>query len=275
MKLTWEEHVQLNGDPIVTDDQFGGFVPTAGGIYVPEKLAQDADGNHFVQIANMHASLGNRLANTSSILIYKDDSDAATECSLDAGKIEYLGDLVEYAGEINVGPLTAGVDNYVYIDVETLAAGIATGAWPSGGHILRVGIISQPASGHWLPEDLENVLGSQAVRISGASPIIIARTITFESSSPFTLLTVPAGMAVSSIKAWVKTAFNGGADTIIVGDAGDTDRLVQLEGVNLEAAGSYLIECDHEYAVETEVYATLSMVGATAGEARVRMELWP
>jgi hypothetical protein len=275
MKLTWEEHVVLNGDPIVTDDYFGGFVPNAGSIYVPEKLAQDADGNHFVQLANMHASLGTRLGNTSSILIYKDDSDDEDECSLDAGKIEYYGELVEYAGEINVGPLTAGVGNYLYVNVETLAAGIATGGWPTGGHILRVGIISQPATGHWLPEHLENVLGSQAVRISGLTPIVVAKVLTFASDAPFPLLTVPAGRAVHRIDTWVKQAFDAPSAEIIIGDADDTDRLVQLEGIKLTAVGSYAVVCDTYFAAETPVYATWSAYGATVGQAWIRVELWP
>lgn len=275
MKLTWEQHQQLNGGEIVTDEHFGGFVPTAGGIYVPEKLAQDADGNHFVQLANYHASLGNRLGNTSSITVYKDDSDAATECSLDAGSIEYCGDLVEYEGEINVGPLTRGYDNHVYIDVQTLAAGVMVGAWPSGGHILRVGVIAMPATGHWLPGDYANVLGSQAVRISGMSPIVMSKRITFASSSPYSLIVVPAGRAVHRINAWVKDAFDSPSAQITIGDADDEDRLVQLEGIKLTAVGSHEIVCDTYYAEETAVLVTWAAYAATAGEVWVRVELWP
>lgn len=273
MELTWAEHVTLGG-AVATDDRFGGYVVTLGGLYIPEKYAQDADGNHFIALTDYHAGLAKLLGGVCKVRVYKDSTDDEDECSLHAGKVGYLDQLAEYAGEINVGPLTRSVDNYVYVNMQTLAAGIATGAWPTGGHILRVGIIAMPATGHWLPDDLEPVLGAQAITISGLGVAVVSTTITHASSAETTLYAALAGQKVGARKVAVLSAFNNDATLSIGKENGDPEDLVAATDVNLAVEQVYSVEACEKLADDDDIIVTLTG-NPTAGEAYVMMELWP
>lgn len=59
--------------------------------------------------------------------------------------------------------------------------------------------------------------------------------------------------------------------TFSIGDAGDADRLLTLDFVDLEATGSYIVQPDYVYSgvTDTELLLTYNFGGATQGTARV------
>ena len=100
------------------------------------------------------------------------------------------------------------------------------------------------------------------------------RRFDYTSGASFTVATVPAGGVVGRIGVLVKTAFNGAAPTLEVGDAADDDRFIITTDVDLKTPGITWLDGGHDYAAQTAVLAALDIDGSTAGEAIILMEQW-
>jgi hypothetical protein len=96
------------------------------------------------------------------------------------------------------------------------------------------------------------------------------------SPSPITLGNVSDGSRVTVITVDVDPdeigdTFDTAGTTFSVGDAGDADRLMTLDYVDLESAGSYICQPDYVYTsvTDTNLLLTFNFGGATQGTARV------
>jgi hypothetical protein len=69
--------------------------------------------------------------------------------------------------------------------------------------------------------------------------------------------TVPENGRVLSVTVAVTQIFNGTAPTLIVGDAGDVDRHVASDEVDLKTVGVYVNNVSHLYGSETQITALL------------------
>lgn len=82
---------------------------------------------------------------------------------------------------------------------------------------------------------------------------------------------VSANGRVLSVYINVTQVFNGTVPTLIVGDAGDTDRFVLTTEVDLKTVGVYKLDMAHLYSVSTQVIATIAPDGSTTGAANVTL----
>jgi len=88
---------------------------------------------------------------------------------------------------------------------------------------------------------------------------------------------VNIGTAVSAngrvLGIWINVTqvFNGTTPTLIVGDAGDTDRFVATTEVDLKTIGLYKLDVSHLYSVLTQVYATVAPDSGTTGAANITL----
>jgi hypothetical protein len=88
------------------------------------------------------------------------------------------------------------------------------------------------------------------------------------------LATVPANAVVTKIVVNVTQAWGSPLPSLIVGDAGDTNRLAEDKDIDLNKVGIYAVTQLHLYSVETPVNAILANNTATpaTGAARVYIE---
>lgn len=109
---------------------------------------------------------------------------------------------------------------------------------------------------------------------TAASNVVYGYTnsLAFGTSSPLTIKANAVGRAVR-VKVNVTVAFDGTNPTLQIGDAGDTDRLMTTNEVNLKAIGQYIAECYYNYAVATDIIATYAADSSTAGAATITVEV--
>lgn len=88
------------------------------------------------------------------------------------------------------------------------------------------------------------------------------------------LVSVPANAVVSKLVVNVTQAWDSSLPTVIIGDAGDTDRFVESKDVDLNKVGIYVVTELHLYSVLTAVNIILDNNTATPtqGAARVGIE---
>lgn len=94
------------------------------------------------------------------------------------------------------------------------------------------------------------------------------------NSGTVTVSTVPAGSRVLSITVEIDspwTAENNTATYVEVGDAGDANRYVREQDVDVLSAGQYYSQYQYKYATQTAVTATITAGTATAGTGKVSM----
>ena len=76
---------------------------------------------------------------------------------------------------------------------------------------------------------------------------------------------IPANATVYEVRVQVQAPFSGSSGTpeLTVGDAGQTDRLVQAIESDLSTVGTYVINVDYTYTTATDVYVYLGNVPVT------------
>lgn len=278
-ELNYAEQAVLNGDPFDPDELFGGWWESKG-LYLPrrsEQAQQSCTGSWL----NLLEALARRMSCASTIYIYRDDADGEDEFSVHAGPIAHQGRWLDYAGEINLGPLSRGVDNYVWLDLSGAAAEAGVGtAWAEGPHIVRLGVIAMPAEGYWLDGDMTRLTGGQGVVAGLSSPGVLAATLHYNSSSPLVIGRVAAGCSIGTCRVIVRTAWSGFDEpypSLSIGDAESDDRFLARGLVDL-AEPDTICEAPSQivrYDEETELLATHVGGGATAGEAAIYLEALP
>lgn len=255
-----------------TDALFGGFIESLCDIYVPGKADQVA-GNCYTQWVNLLDSIARRLSNAAAFYVYMDSEDADTEFSVKPGSVAVDGLWLDYAGDTAQGDLLAGQDNHIWLDVSAAPTITLTfgSAWPTGAHI-RLATIAMPASGSWREQDITRLVGAQTVQAIGGGQGRKKTTLTSASAAEVTLSTLPAGTVAGNSLILVKTAFDGTAPTLTIGDDGDNDRLVEATDVDLKTAGTYAIPTLYEFASQTALKAFLDADSSTVGEAIILWE---
>jgi hypothetical protein len=93
----------------------------------------------------------------------------------------------------------------------------------------------------------------------------------FNTGSPVLIGNVSQDSRVTTVTVEVVTAFDDVTSTLTVGDAGDNERLLTNDFIDLTDAGTYIVNVDYIYtsAVDTDVYAYFNFGASTQGEARV------
>ena len=261
-----------SGGSFSAESYYGGWIAALANLYMPGRAEQQA-GNSYAAFLNHVASQAAQFANTFSQYVYADTTDADAEFSVRAGDIAYNGQWLTYAGAVNQGPLVAGQDNHIWLDLSaaptvTLAFG---SAWPAAPHI-RLATIAMPASGPWQLNQFTSRVGAQAIQVFGASAGSKRTDITYATSSPADLDTLPDNTIVGRLVVIVTTPFNGTAPTLTIGDSGDNDRLLEAADVDLKTANTYIIDKYHLYASQTDVKTYIAPDGSTAGEAIIILE---
>lgn len=106
---------------------------------------------------------------------------------------------------------------------------------------------------------------------SSASKQVRQRSVdfTFASGALNVGAAVPENARVLSIAVAVTQAFNGAAPTLIVGDAGDTDRHMTTAEVNLKSVGVYASPLSHAYSVLSQVTALVVPDGSATGAGNI------
>lgn len=272
-ELTREQHELLAGS-WSNEPFFGNFNSLLDGLYLPAKGASEPGNVHFTQMVNLLDAIARRMTGTCGIYVFKDSTDAALEFSVRGGVVDDGGVHRIYAGEINLGPLTAEQDNYIWLDLAAPGDVVAAhgSAWPEYSH-LPLAVIAAPAAGHWLPQHLVRTVGRSAVVPRGRRMHCIEVPFSFDDSSPFSLGLVPAGARVIARRAIVEESFDGASPTITLGDAGDADRLMAESDADLTAVADYEVrEPTVLYADETELLATLVPDASTQGAGVILVE---
>ena len=272
-ELTLSEQSVLNGSQWVPDVYTGGRIAALLNMVVATKNTQGSDGYCVTSWLDLLDSIAKLLANIPVVRVYKDSTDDEDEFSVAAATLPYGGLVLAYAGETNLGPMTAGADNHIWLDLSgaTVAAGFGA-TWPLVQHI-RLATIAMPATGHWEPDDITRLPIVQ-LAITNANGLDLKKVLAFGTSSPIAIATAPADTLIGKRYVVVTTAFNGTAPTLKVGDAGDDDRLMAIADLNLAVPGLYIVSDAVQYAATTPLLATLTAGGSTAGEAVVFVEVW-
>lgn len=98
-------------------------------------------------------------------------------------------------------------------------------------------------------------------------------TITYTNTGANAICTVPANAQVVRAKVRVTQAFNGTSPSLIIGDAGDTDRHMEAIHVDLTTVGLYEVDLLYLYGSSTAVNATLAVTGSpSTGQCTVELE---
>lgn len=202
---------------------------------------------------------------------------------------------VAVIGQINGGaPPAAGVEGRVFVCTTTgggytvnhlyLDNGVAwVDVGPSEGQSISITDALSGGSVEFLADSayLWDADGSAWVFI-GPSGTARARIVqgrsadlAFGTASPFNIAgTVPANARVLGVTVSVTQAFNGTAPTLIVGDAGDTDRFMPAAEIDLKTVGTYYAKVSHLYSVETQITGTYVADGSAAGAANILVEYY-
>lgn len=272
-ELTREQHEQLGGS-WSNDPFFGNFSPLLDGLYLPSKGATEPGNVHYSQMVNLLDGIARRIAATCGIYVFKDSTDDALEFSVRGGSIDIGGVIATYAGEVNLGPLTAEQDNFIWLDLSATDAVIAAfgSAWPETPH-LPLAVIDAPAEGHWLPQHIARLVGQAAAVPRGRRVHCIEVPFALDDASPISLGMIPACARVIARRVIVEETFDGSAPTIVIGDAGTADRLMTDSDSDLTAVADYEVrEPAVLYADETELLATLVPDSSTQGAGVILVE---
>lgn len=264
--------MQLAGGGSYSPDSFlGGFITALLGTRQPSR-GEASQGAHVQQLIDMWYSWAERVAAASPLYVYKDSTDSNVQLSVSAAPLHQFGQAVNYAGQINVGPMTAGVLNYIYLpltDLAALAVAISTAGWPATTPHIKLATINMPASGPWRVEHIVRMVGAQALQPSGVAVVQSSIEVPFNynTASPITLCTIPAGARVDEAFVEVTTTFNGGF-TATIGDGTVANRHMAAGDATWGTLGSYTKRNFYRYTVATPILLTLIPSAASQGAGR-------
>jgi hypothetical protein len=282
-ELTHGEEYVLNGDSYDVDELFGDWVKTAGSELFLPRASRQVQGECREGWMDILEAVARGLSCASGIYVYRDSTDDEDEFSVKAGPVAHQGRWMDYAGEVNLGPLSRGAVNYVWLDVSGAAPSAEFGAaWPDPSpNVIRLATIAMPASGYWrgvIGGDLARLSGGQGLSPMLASPGVLKATIVHDSPGTVVIGRVAAGCAIGCRRATVPEDFNGSSPTVTVGDVEDTERLLNV-GDTLLAVGIgdafFVTDKCTRYEVETEIIATYVADGSTEGEVVFYLEVLP
>lgn len=269
-ELRISEQEVLSGGSFAPQDHMGGFIEELDRLWVPG-YAEQTNGSHEAQLVDMLEGFARRFRNVFAARVYKDSTDDALEFSVTAFTVEYAGMQCSYAGEVNLGPLSAGATRYIWADLSAAPAvtiGVGS-AWPAVAHIKLVAIAA-PASGHWKLQHVTDYCRSQAVTASSGAPQPLTLDFDYtDTGGQIMIGNMPAGAWAAEILFKPRVAFNGASPVASVGDAGDHERLMAETEIDLSQVVVFQTNPMHKYASETPLYLYFDWGGSTAGEGTV------
>jgi len=226
--------------------------------------------NHYAGLVNLFHSLGHLLGTSLGGYVYKDSTDTDLQFSVQAFDLDFRGFFVSYAGAVNLGPMTAGATNHVWLDVSdapTVTIGFGA-AWPTVPHV-KLDSIAAPATGAWKYQNRTRRAKSQAIMPWGSGIIPLKRAFMFASISPLKIATVPAGATVIYPLCNIGTAFDGTTPVVTVGDSGDNGRVLAASDISPKTIGVYPSVFTAykfiEYASQTDLNIYITPDGSTVG----------
>ena len=83
---------------------------------------------------------------------------------------------------------------------------------------------------------------------------------------------IPSGAIVTKVSVNVTQAFDGTAPTLDIGDAGDPDRFMDQDEIDLKTIGVYVADVHYLYGGDTQALATLVADSSAAGQCQVLLE---
>lgn len=89
------------------------------------------------------------------------------------------------------------------------------------------------------------------------------------ASGSFTMFTIPANSKIVSVAIEVEVPFNDPSATIIIGDAGTADRLMNASKNDLEESGVYQTFPIYEYPTDTPILVVISPGSSTIGSGYI------
>lgn len=96
--------------------------------------------------------------------------------------------------------------------------------------------------------------------------VAVEAAFAFGDATPASVTTALAGKLVYGVELYIKTPFDGVGAQIVVGDAGQADRLMAAAENDLFAVGGNHSTPSHAYAVDTPVLLSITPgAGATQG----------
>lgn len=266
---------ESQGSGFSSEVYYGGEIAQLEKLYMPSKREQ-ISGVHYNSEINRMAAIAQRIAATCSLRVYRDSDDADDEFSVAAGSIDLPGGMrCTYAGETALGTLATGV-NYIWAVIGptiTIGFGAALPDLGSGPPIIVLADLTQPADGPWKPQHLVHRVGVQAVTPPRSAVRVIRLNFTDDDDGAIALESVPAGALILRATVVVRSAFDGTAPTLDIGDAGDPDRLVSPADVDLKTAGVYELSPGYEYSALTALTAALDIDGSTTGAGAIVIEV--
>lgn len=270
-ELTKQLMDELGGGGFVASDYLGPATPELLNAYTPAPDAQQG-GNHFAEIVNRYYSVAARLANLFDGRVYKDSTDTDLQFSVSAFDVYLGGVLCSFAGAINLGPLSGGATNHVWVDLSAApTVAIAFGAaLPATVPFIPLEAIAAPASGPWKDAHRTKITRRRSiVPTYGVTRLTIRKPFNWNDSSPVILGTVPAGGDVVRPIVYIGPAFDGTAPALTIGDDGDNSRIMAAGDIDEKTVGSYGKDVVVPYAAETVVklYATPDTSAVGSGVA--------
>lgn len=276
-RLTRSQQEVLNGEEYSTTSLMGNFIAALLGLFVPLRDAGNPTEQNYCDIAwvDWFSTVTDLLSNAFQGVVYKDSTDGELELSVTPFSVEFRGLVCTYAGGVNISGLSAETAGYVYADLSAApSVTVAVGAaWPTVPHV-KLAVITPPASGHWLNDNIVRWTNVQAVDPRGGRVCCIMKAFAYDTSSPMTIGTVPAKARILRRRQDIQTAFNGTAPTTTMGDAGNAARLMAATDSDPKTQAAYGGDMSPSYPYEAETAITLTITpdGSTAGAGEAFVE---
>ncbi|MFO0971814.1 MAG: hypothetical protein U1A27_00030 [Phycisphaerae bacterium] len=257
---------ELGGVSVSVDAFAGGDIAALNRLLVPRR-GEQVSGDHLRAMVQLLYSMFEVYGNAAGGFIYRDSTDTNLQYSVSATDIHLGAALRTYAGAVNLGPLSAGATNYIWLDLsaEPMAIGQNTTGWPDYPH-LKLATIAAPASGAWKPSNLTRYMRRQAASpLAGVGQIWpIAKEFVYNTSSPVLLGKAPAGARVYQSELRIDTTFNG-SPALTIGDSGSNNRLMASGDNTPGTAGGYTKNSGYKYTSATDINLYITQGGASQG----------
>jgi hypothetical protein len=109
------------------------------------------------------------------------------------------------------------------------------------------------------------------VTSTSMTKVLQQRTVNFSHASGALNVgaTVPENARALGYRVDITEAFDGTAPTLVIGDAGDTDRLSPIGETDLKTVGLYSGDLSYLYSVGTQITATVTPDSSSTGEGNI------
>lgn len=98
-------------------------------------------------------------------------------------------------------------------------------------------------------------------------------TYTYQSVTPVTIFTAPAGVMIADVTVEVVTPFDDSSATLIVGDSVNSDVLLTADETDLAASAGqvFSVQPSYVYDTETEVVLNINAGSSTSGSFKITL----